>query len=486
MKKLLFLLFLPVSIFGQTLAFEGALGPGAYADGWRGGQVVFVTNCNASGAGSWVAALDVVGPKYIIPRVACIVDLGGILVKNIDNTYIAGQAAPDGGTTFINGRVVFSGSNFLIRYIRFKGGRLDPSPNDSFGGQPLSNGVIDHVSAGFSDDEALSLVQEFVSTVLTPSENVTVQYCLFAESASTGSITGSTNVNTGQVGDFGWYNNIWYNISHRFPNMSFSRADVQNNIAWNYQDRLISGNYGQFEVNQINNLYRRDGGIDSTRLNRNLHDVTYMDPPNLPQIYSKGNLILPGYVTDETLPDNNDTWRWYLNVTSGFFAGAIRFDPLPSDFFPGSPISISGPAFTPVLASTLQATLPDKVGANARVMGDGAVIDNTSVLDQGYIDNIKNDVIVPYANPLTDYVVPAFTGGAAYTDSDNDGMGDAWELANGLNVGVDDHAGHDLDPVKDNIEFFLGLVDSSPMTTLGKVIKGNLKFNGGNGKIKTN
>ena len=60
--------------FAQSIpAFPGAEGFGAITTGGRGGQVIYVTNLNCSGAGSLDAALKVIGKKYILFKVSGVI-----------------------------------------------------------------------------------------------------------------------------------------------------------------------------------------------------------------------------------------------------------------------------------------------------------------------------------------------------------------------------------------------------------------------------
>ena len=84
----------------MTQAFPGAYGWGAEATGGRGGTVVYVTNLNDSGAGSYRAALqDASDPKIIVFSVGGIIDIQSMLPSPGDNVTIAGQTAPGGGIT---------------------------------------------------------------------------------------------------------------------------------------------------------------------------------------------------------------------------------------------------------------------------------------------------------------------------------------------------------------------------------------------------
>ncbi|MCP4448705.1 MAG: pectate lyase precursor, partial [Myxococcales bacterium] len=83
-------------------AFPGAQGFGALATGGRGGRVVKVTTLNASGPGSFGAAIDLDEPRIIVFEVS------GAIEADFEIPYgdvtIAGQTAPGGGIT-IQGRL---------------------------------------------------------------------------------------------------------------------------------------------------------------------------------------------------------------------------------------------------------------------------------------------------------------------------------------------------------------------------------------------
>ena len=64
---------------GGTLAFPGAEGYGAYAQGGRGGKVLFVTNLNDSGPGSLREAVEAKGLRTVIFRVGGVIETKGLM-----------------------------------------------------------------------------------------------------------------------------------------------------------------------------------------------------------------------------------------------------------------------------------------------------------------------------------------------------------------------------------------------------------------------
>ena len=78
MKKFFSMLFVCIAVVlplsAQQLAFPGAEGFAAYASGGRGGNVVHVTNLNASGAGSLAEAASKAG-SFIVFDVGGVIDI---------------------------------------------------------------------------------------------------------------------------------------------------------------------------------------------------------------------------------------------------------------------------------------------------------------------------------------------------------------------------------------------------------------------------
>ena len=105
--------------FTQQLAFPGAEGFGAYAEGGRGGDVYYVTNLNDDGAGSLRYGIDnASGPRTIVFAVSGTIALNDDLKVDKDYITIAGQTAPGDGICLRNDRFKIEGSHVIVRYIR--------------------------------------------------------------------------------------------------------------------------------------------------------------------------------------------------------------------------------------------------------------------------------------------------------------------------------------------------------------------------------
>jgi len=171
---------------GPVLAFPGAQGFGRYATGGRGGEVVHVTNLNDSGPGSLRDAIS--QPNRIV-----VFDVGGVIklesrlvFKN--NQTIAGQTAPGGGITLYGDGTSFSGANnTIVRYVRFRMGRIGSSGKDTV---TMANGhdvIWDHCSLSWGRDGNFDLNRSSGASLY----NLTLQDSIVAQglqSHSTGGL----------------------------------------------------------------------------------------------------------------------------------------------------------------------------------------------------------------------------------------------------------------------------------------------------------
>ena len=145
------------------LAFKGAKGFGAQAQGGRGGEVVKVTNLNDSGEGSLRWALEDLDQKRIV-----VFDVGGQIdlkdqIEINGNVTLAGQTAP-GGVTVTGGRLRVVDSDVIIRGMHVRpgdeAGGDDPGNRDGIAvgkrGQTVDNVMIDSNSISWSVDELAS------------------------------------------------------------------------------------------------------------------------------------------------------------------------------------------------------------------------------------------------------------------------------------------------------------------------------------------
>jgi len=151
-------------------AFPGAEGAGGGALGGRGGDVYHVYSTDDSGIGTLRDAIDTaVTNRTVVFDVGGAISLQSPLV--ITNSYltIAGETAPGGGVTVAGDMTsVEFAREVIIRDIRFRRG----APDDSIQFLNVSNVIADHISAEWTSDNLVSVLN---------SSNVTVQWSVVAD-----------------------------------------------------------------------------------------------------------------------------------------------------------------------------------------------------------------------------------------------------------------------------------------------------------------
>jgi hypothetical protein len=149
-------------------AYPGAVGWGRGANGWRGGQVIKVTNLNDSGAGSLRACAELDSPRV------CMFETGGTIevtssIQVEGNVYIAGQSAPadSGGIQVIldaedntasSPIYIFEADDVVLRHFASRPGPgLTSTPDvDAVLIQDSQRVIIDHMSLFYSTDELIN------------------------------------------------------------------------------------------------------------------------------------------------------------------------------------------------------------------------------------------------------------------------------------------------------------------------------------------
>ena len=176
----------PCTVAAQVPAFPGAEGAGMYTTGGRGTTstpttVFEVTNLSDDGlAGSLRYAFTASAAyRTVVFRVSGTIHLNARLTIPA-NTTVAGQTAPGDGICVADHPVYITGNNVVVRYMRFRlgdknqnKGMVDGSGgDDAFGGAAVNNIIIDHVTASWSNDEALTIYR---------GDNLSIQWCMMSE-----------------------------------------------------------------------------------------------------------------------------------------------------------------------------------------------------------------------------------------------------------------------------------------------------------------
>ncbi len=169
-------------------AFPGAEGGGKYAFGGRGGKVWVVSNLNDDGPGSFREACEAAGPRIVIFNVAGIITLKDRIRIRTPYITICGSTAPGDGVCIAGNTVELESHDIVVRHMRFRRGATDATDrNDSIGGNPVGNILIDHVSASWGLDENMSMYRHMYrppngsQELKLPTVNITIQNSIFSE-----------------------------------------------------------------------------------------------------------------------------------------------------------------------------------------------------------------------------------------------------------------------------------------------------------------
>lgn len=466
-------------------SFPGAEGGGMYAFGGRSGKVIVVTNLNDSGPGSFREACEAGGPRIIVFNVAGIIRLQDRIRIRAPYLTIAGNTAPGDGVCLAGNTVELETHDIVIRHMRFRRGATDATDrNDSFGGNPVGNLMIDHVSASWGLDENMSMYRHMYQPpgggkeLKLPTVNVTIQHSIFSECLNTyhhafGSTIGGLNST--------FHHNLWACNTGRNPSVGmYGDFTLVNNVMFNYRHRTVDGGDHRSFFNIINNYFKPGPGTPNSDVRHRLlkpeseRSKTVVD--HFGQAHVAGNIVEGN---ERVTKDNWD----------GGVQPDVRQKPLKdvlatirSDApFAHAPLTIqpAATAFRYVLANA-GATLPRRDPVDQRVLNmvqTGVVAkavatpeDSAKAAAVGYaerwVKELEESVKLGFiTNPAQVGGYPKYEG-TPYADADRDGLPDAWETAHGLNPKDAADATADLNgDGYTNIEDFInGLDPRAPKT----------------------
>lgn len=440
----------PSRVWGATPpasipTFPGAEGFGASASGGRGGRVIYVTNLNASGAGSLQDALDQDGPRTIVFKVSGVIN-SDVHISRGDVT-IAGQTSP-GGITVRGidtteqpycdqncGSSARGVDNIVIRHLRSR-----PAGGSFPDGMRLRYArwvMADHVSIGNAQDEAVEI---------SYANNVTIQNTILAETVGDhaergGMLINYTNPAAGFALDkLSLIRNNWNRIMGRFPELSREsgsaaagttmQIEITNNLFWD------QGYYS--DINPTN-LSGNDGASPIYYQMNHVGNSSFVRPG-----YRYGMLFFPNPTGRSSAFLSDDTMNIYPTRTDWSLEYCCNDFPAQSTRTAPSYARTSRhpfPAVSTMPSNMVRTYAAANVGAFPRDPMDTRLM--------GFVAANNIDSRAMDSNPANDALRTSFTTApAAPVDSDNDGMPNDWELANGLNPNAQDHNGTGLSAAK--------------------------------------
>ena len=427
-------------------AFPGAEGGGEFTPGGRGGKVIVVTSLADEGKGTLREACENGGARIIVFNVAGIIRLSTPIHVRAPYLTIAGQTAPGDGVCVTGSSFLIDTHDVILRHLRFRRGAQDVGfRDDACGGNPVGNIMIDHVSASWGLDENMSIYRHvYERDSVThkgeklPTVNVTIQNSIFSEGLDSynhafGSTCGGHNCMFAR-------NLYASNIARNCSVGMDGGFNFVNNVIYNWWNRSVDGGDSKSFFNIINNYFKPGPitPVDKPISYRILKPEAGRDkshPTAFGKAYVNGNIV-EGY---EKVTKNN--WDGGVQLAHEYkfedFVKDIRVDK-PFEM-PTVSIIDTKKAYNFVLEN-VGANFPKRDAVDARVVktvetGKAIYVENAPLYIPKYVkrrlpaDSYKQGIItdIRQVGGLPEYK------GTPVIDSDNDGMPDAWEKANGLN-----------------------------------------------------
>jgi len=454
-------------------AFPGAEGGGMYTFGGRGGKVITVTNLNDDGEGSFRWACEQGGARIIVFNVAGIIHLNSPLIIRAPYVTIAGQTAPGDGICIAGESLWIDTHDIIIRHMRFRRGETWVGRrDDSIGGNPVGNIMLDHISASWGLDENMSIYRHMWNDETGKPDlklgtvNITIQNSIFSEALDTwnhafGATLGGENCS--------FIRNLFANNTGRNPSIGWNGVfNFVNNVVFNWWHRSVDGGDYTAKYNIINNYYKPG-------------PVTPLDKPISHRILKpesgRSNLDRKVYgmaYVDGNIVEGNE------KVTKNNWDGGVQVESLPDAGSHTDEIRWNRPFPMPYMTITDATTAFDYVIENA-----GALYPTRDPVDKRIARVVKTGVI-EYADNVNLENIPKFKHrrlpddsykqgiitdisqvggypeykGKSYKDSDGDGIPDWWEKKYGLNPKDPSDANDDMNgDGYTNIEKYINGID---------------------------
>ncbi len=406
----------------QLPSFPGAEGFGSQTIGGRGGKVIEVTNLNASGPGSFKAAIEEKGPRIVVFKV------GGTIRSNnhfvIRNPYItiAGQTAPGDGIMIRGAGLKIATHDVIVRGMRFRVGD-DPNGPDStsrdslnissFGmDEEIYNVIIDHSSFSWGVDENTSVWGDKSSDV-TLSWNIISEglHCsIHIDEGTDKPNCHSMGLLAGNLGkNISIHHNLFAHNRGRNPRFVALNGEIINNVVYNWGTEAVivskpntSGSVTQ-KVDVIGNYFIP--GADTRTASPQNRGIRITDSvSDNSRIYVKGNIG----------PNRLDTSSAEWN--------AVYEENTRSVYKSQNPVSASN--IKVLNANDSLERVTEKAGA---------YLPKRDSVDVRIINDLKNKTgsVIDSQGEVGGW--PVLRNGTSPIDRDHDGMPDEWESQNGLN-----------------------------------------------------
>lgn len=405
------LLALPASLAAQVPAFPGAEGAGRHAIGGRGGRVLIVTNLADAGPGSLREAIDAEGARMVVFEVAGTIRLSKPLEIRHGHITIAGESAPGGGVTLRDQPLLVAADHVIIRFLRSRLGSESGVEGDAIWIGAGEHIILDHVSASWSTDEALS-ISPLDKNAPRSIDHLTVQWSFITESLNR-SLHGKGAHGYGSLirgshgARYSLHHNLWAHHSARMPRPGNYQGpamdpvgplfDFRNNVFYDWSGAATQGAAG-YNVDEgalaryqfIANDYRR--GPDSAAA------LAFAESNPGARSWFEGNRM------DGSVP--GDPW----SLTRGI-----------------------GPAQRLDAELEVAPVRTDDAGTAAcRVLASAGASRARDAVDQRIVRQVESRTGRLIDSEVSVGGWPALESGATPRDTDRDGLPDVWEDVHGL------------------------------------------------------
>lgn len=419
----------------KTPAFASVEGGGKYSQGGRGGDVYVVTNLDDNATDPQPGSLrygllrkdradgNVSAPRTIVFAVGGTINIDETVAKSArrmnitDNTTILGQTAPGEGITIAGSSMKFSGSNIIVRYMRFRLGSGYDLDAATATGQYI---VIDHCSFGWGVDEVFS-AKEII--------NSSIQYNIFSSGLAVPNKNGVNNTDPevasgeseakhgmGSIlngSDVSYTHNLWAHNGTRNPRFEGgftyngiryeNKLDFANNVVYDWgHNSTYGGERGNGQANFVGNYYK-PGPETIEKVKTRFFDCDSSSEYKS-SYYIDGNVMTS---SDEVTADNT---KGFYEMDLGAASQLTSKVELKEEYVPES----AEAAYANVLANAGASKMRDPQDNRLyfEVMTGGGAFINDQAEAGGF------DTAV-FAQEIT--------------DTDNDGLPDDFETENGLN-----------------------------------------------------
>ena len=449
-------------------AFPGAEGHGRYVTGGRGGTVVHVTNLNDSGTGSLRSAVS--GSNRIV-----VFDVAGVIALKSDltikgNVTILGQTAPSPGITLRYYTVRPNGNNIIMRFIRIRRGE-EKNVNDGADATWCRNftGIIlDHCSFSWSIDEVASFYDN---------NNFTLQWCTLGESLNNAGhgkgAHGYGGIWGGKLASF--HHNLICHVNNRSPRFNGARynwtgytsnklysqyqwkntmqaenVDFRNCVVYNCGNGCYGGPGGG-QINIVNNYYKTGPAATTNRITT----ASVANSTSAKDYEWCWTMFSRYYISGNQLNNTSNAGWNYVNYDSGSYTfNGEHYTPDPNHYYGDDVTYVKNTTGTDCVSMVLTEPAPiGEITTHTAAMAYDKVLQYAGAslypddVDTRYFDEAKNGIStykgsvtgkagrIDLVSDVNGYTEETFGTGSRPDgfDTDNDGMPDAWETANGLN-----------------------------------------------------